>query len=267
MTKSLALTTVLIAAILNACGTLPKSGGYYEDDGPHAQPWVDVSEIPDAEPRAEPRSRYGNNTYTVNGNTYRPLQDPAGYRARGIASWYGKKFHGKRTANGERYSMYAMTAAHRILPLPSYVRVRNLENGRSVVVRVNDRGPFLHNRLIDLSYAAAARLGMIGTGTGLVEVQALTAGRPGIDGPGSGAPEKPRLYLQVGAFTLRDNADSLRARLVEAEFRPISIQSDTQDGVRLYRVHIGPLQSVEESDRLVERMADYGISDAHVIVQ
>lgn len=162
---------------LGACSTkrYSSSGGYYEDDGPGAIP-PDVANIPDAVPRSEPRSRSGNKPYQVFGKQYVPISDAAGYRERGVSSWYGKKFHGRPTSSGEPYDMYAMTAAHRTLPLPSYVRVRNLENGRSVIVRVNDRGPFLNNRIIDLSYAAAAKLGIIGRGTGMVEIETVTAG-------------------------------------------------------------------------------------------
>src|SRR3989344_3691277 len=164
---------------LSACGSLSRSGGYYQDDGPEARPPADVMAIPDAVPKSEPKSGRGNNAYTVEGKTYTPLTDVAGYHERGVASWYGKKFHGRRTSSGEPYDMYAMTAAHKTLPLPSYVRVRNLENGRSDLVRVHDRGPFLHDRLIDLSYAGAAKLGILGTGTGIVEVEAINPEDPG----------------------------------------------------------------------------------------
>src|SRR3972149_52315 len=236
---------VLLAA-LSACGTLPSGGGYYEDGAPGPRPPADFANVPDAVPKAEPRSPTGNNPYTVYGTTYSPLADTSGYRERGIASWYGKKFHGKRTSSGEPYDMYVMTAAHKTLPLPSYARVHNLQNGRSVVVRVNDRGPFLHNRLIDLSYAAAARLGILGTGTGTVELEAVSPEEPGtqvaqvktyplqVIAPAVAAREppaapatagRPKLYLQVGAFPQWDNATNLRNRLEREALRPISIQS------------------------------------------
>jgi hypothetical protein len=140
------LFLILLPMLLSACGTVPRSGGYYEDDGPDATPPADIAGIPDAVPKTEPRSLSGNKPYVVFGVTYTPLAETGDYRERGIASWYGKKFHGKRTSSGEPYDMYAMTAAHKTLPLPSYVRVRNLQNNRSVLVRVNDRGPFLHGR-------------------------------------------------------------------------------------------------------------------------
>jgi len=152
-----ALPALLALGLLAACAT-PR-GGYYQDDGPHARPRVDVSQVPDAVPRHEPANARNAQPYKVFGVSYRPLTTASGYRERGVASWYGKKFHGRKTSNGETYDMYAMTAAHKTLPLPSYARVRNLNNDRSVIVRVNDRGPFLDNRLIDLSYAAAHRLG------------------------------------------------------------------------------------------------------------
>jgi len=166
---------LLLAALLalGACSTT-RPGGYFEDDGPGQTP-PDVAKIADAVPKAEPLARSGNKPYDVYGKTYVPMRDGANYRERGVASWYGKKFHGRRTSSGEPYDMYAMSAAHKTLPLPSFVRVRSLENGRAAIVRVNDRGPFLNNRLIDLSYAAAAKLGIVGSGTGLVEVETVTA--------------------------------------------------------------------------------------------
>ncbi len=281
-------------AALSACGTLPSGGGYYEDDGPEARPPADVANVPDAVPKVEPRSATGNNPYTVYGTTYSPLADTSGYRERGIASWYGKKFHGKRTSSSEPYDMYAMTAAHKTLPLPSYARVRNLQNGRSVVVRVNDRGPFLHNRLIDLSYAAAARLGILGTGTGVVEVEAVSPEEPvaqlaqvktyplQVIAPAMAAEElpaspataaNPKLYLQVGAFTQWDNAVTLRDRLDREALRPISIQSSQAakgngpDAMRVYRVRVGPLTNVEEGDRLTQRAAQLGVTDARIVVE
>ncbi|OGI59184.1 MAG: hypothetical protein A2809_02760, partial [Candidatus Muproteobacteria bacterium RIFCSPHIGHO2_01_FULL_61_200] len=272
------LLLIPLLMLLSACGALTRSGGYYEDDGPAASPPADVANIPDAVPKAEPRSTSGNKPYSVYGTTYTPLSETSGYRERGIASWYGKKFHGRRTSSGEAYDMYAMTAAHKTLPLPSYVHVRNLQNNRAVVVRVNDRGPFLHNRLIDLSYAAAARLGILGTGTGVVEVGAVSPDEPStqvvktyplqIIPPAAAAEEisdspapaaGPRLYLQVGAFSQWDNAISLRNRLEREALRPVFVQSSQvgvnngADVARLYRVRVGPLASVEEGDRLTER--------------
>lgn len=285
---------VPLLLLLSACGTLPRGGGYYQDDGPQAHPPADVADIPDAVPKPEPRAASGNTPYTVDGKTYFPLADANGYRERGVASWYGKKFHGKRTSSGEPYDMYAMTAAHKTLPLPSYVRVRNLQNGRSIVVRVNDRGPFLQNRLIDLSYAGAAKLGILGTGTGVVEVDAINPEEPTIQvaqaktyplqivssavaveetPPSPVTAAAPKLYLQVGAFTRRDNAVNLRNRLEHESLRPIFIQptqasnGPTPETTRVYRVRIGPLANVEEGDRLTRRAAQLGVPDALIVVE
>lgn len=173
-----ALLLCLMALILlAACSSSPKrgGGGYYQDDGPGSTS-VNLDAIPDAVPKAEPLHRFANRPYTVLGRTYVPATTLAPYKARGTASWYGRKFHGQKTSTGEDYDMFAMSAAHPTLPLPSYARVTNLANGKSVVVRVNDRGPFLHDRLIDLSYAAAYRIGVAANGTGEVEVEALLPG-------------------------------------------------------------------------------------------
>jgi rare lipoprotein A len=264
---------VVATALAAGCSSVPR-GGYYQDDGPHRRPEVDVSKVPDAVPRNEPPNERNSRPYSVFGVSYRPLKTSRGYRERGVTSWYGKKFHGQRTANGETYDMYAMSAAHKTLPLPSYVRVRNLTNGKSVVVRVNDRGPFLNNRLIDLSYAAAARLGILGTGTGIVEVEALTGDEP-VTQMAARAPEPeplpkaaaPRLYLQVGAFTNRDNAENLKVRLADADLKSVHIQNSNLDATPLYRVRIGPLDNVDESDRLAERIVAQGLPNPVVIVE
>jgi rare lipoprotein A len=271
------LFTLAAVLLLGACSTVPR-GGYFEDDGPQARPPIDVMRVPDAVPRAEPLSASGNQPYEVFGVTYTPLAAARGYRERGIASWYGRKFHGRRTSSGEPYDMYTMTAAHRTLPLPSYVRVRNLQSGLSVVVRVNDRGPFLHNRLIDLSYAAAARLGMLGAGTAMVEVEAVmpdspvttaatTSGLQLIRNADAAGPDAvpPRLSVQVGAFSRYDNAATLRDRLQRAGFNPIYIQRP--DGAaKIYRVRIGPIETVERGDKLVLEVSRYGVTDALLVV-
>lgn len=157
-----------------ASGTKSAGGRYAMDSDAYPDQPPDVSNVPDAVPRVEPLSRSGNRpTYEVWGKTYHVLSDPAGYEKRGTASWYGEKFHGYATASGEIYDMYKMSAAHRSLPLPTYARVTSLDNDRSVIVKVNDRGPFHGDRLIDLSYAAAARLDILGNGTGRVRVEAI----------------------------------------------------------------------------------------------
>jgi rare lipoprotein A len=169
------LLAAALALLLAACSTTPsKKSVYYQDDGPPDRVPADVAAIPDAVPRVEPLHRGSSKPYTALGRTYTPLSGDVPFSQRGLASWYGRQFHGNRTANGELYDMLGMTAAHPILPLPSYVRVTNVRNGRSVIVRVNDRGPFKHDRVIDLSYAAAAKLGIAAAGTGEVEIERIT---------------------------------------------------------------------------------------------
>src|SRR4051812_12178223 len=177
-----------------SAASAPRSGGYYKDDGPGDQPPANLAEIPDAVPKDERPHRYANRPYTVFGANYVPLSQAQGYKERGTASWYGKKFHGQKTSSGELYDMYAMTGAHKTLPIPSYARVTNLANGRSVVVRINDRGPFHTERLIDLSYAAAYRLGYVSAGSAKVEVEAVSAAEAISRG----------IYLQVGAFASKE---------------------------------------------------------------
>lgn len=220
--------------------------------------------IPDAVPRPEPRSPSGNPPfYEVSGRRYFVLGSSAGYAERGVASWYGPNFHGGRTANGDTYDMYAMTAAHTTLPLPCHVRVTNLANGRSVVVRVNDRGPFVANRLIDLSYAAALKLGMVRQGTALVEVRAVSAAAAA-PVPAPSASKLNELYLQAGAFADQANAERLLVRMRAAGVGPAFVRSDERDGRTLYRVRVGPVPSVAEFDRMLEELRAIGVSDARL---
>ena len=162
---------------LVACGTSPKPGGYYKDDGPHANPPANLDRVPDAVPKSEPLHKYANQPYTALGNKYTPMTSVQPFRQRGLASWYGKRYHGQKTSSGEVYDMYQMTAAHPTLPIPSYARVTNVKNGKSVVVRINDRGPFKSSRVIDLSYVAAYKLGYIQDGQATVEVESIVPGR------------------------------------------------------------------------------------------
>jgi len=292
MRRQVAIFLALL--IVSACSSTPPrgGGGYYQDDGPPPSAPTDIWQLPEPVPKNEALSKYGNKPYSVFNKTYYPLKDISGYRERGVASWYGRKFHGKRASSGETYDMYALTAAHKTLPLPSYARVRNLANNRSLVVRVIDRGPFLDNRLIDLSYTAAARLGILGAGTGLVEVEGLTADDPPPkDGPVSreaGSRERPppkdasvahpagdrepsaaapKLYVQAGAFANLENARALGARLESGDFKPIEIQTAQLDNRAVHRVRIGPLASVEEGDRVAARVAGLGIDNAYIIVE
>ncbi len=247
-----------LAAGLAACG-----GTAQRDGGPSTPP-VDISAIPDAVPKFEPRTRAGNApSYTVLGRTYRVRADSAGYRERGVASWYGSKFHGKRTANGERYDMYAMTAAHKTLPIPSYVMVTNLLNGRQVVLRVNDRGPFVDDRVIDLSYVAAAKLDMLTIGTAPVEVVAVG---PGDTLPGPSFAKPATVWIQAGAFTVRDNAERLRARLDGTAGTPARIETAEVNGRQFFKVRLGPVASTAEADRLSRVLANHGIPDPLFVV-
>lgn len=257
--------------LLSACST-PRRGGYYEDDGPPARSARKIEAIADAVPRREPYSPSGNRPYTVFNKTYRPLTDIAGYRERGVASWYGKKFHGRRTSSGEAYDMYAMTAAHKTLPIPCYARVRNLRDGREVVVRVNDRGPFLENRLIDLSYAAATRLGIVAGGTGLVEVTAIPIGPDGNEVASArpvaqnvAATAAPALYIQLGAFATAANAEQLRAQFARAGFADVRVHRGGDAG--LYHVRIGPLDSVAASDDALARAQRVGAGAAYLVIE
>ena len=223
--------------------------------------------IPDAVPRVEPRSAHGNPPfYNVLGRRYYVLATADGYLDRGVASWYGPTFHGGNTSSGEPYDMYAMTAAHKTLPLPCYARVTNLRNGRSVVVRINDRGPFVANRLIDLSYSAAAKLDMIRDGTTLVEVRALTPSVPDVLTRTSAQPP-PALYVQAGAFTDQQNAQRLLARLRAAGLERAFIALPLQNGAHLYRVRLGPVESVAQFDELTARLNALGVPDARLAVE
>jgi rare lipoprotein A len=227
-------------------------------------PPADVAAIADAVPRAEPRSPHGNPPfYDVFGQRYYVLPSADGYLERGVASWYGPTFHGGNTSSGEVYDMYRMTAAHKTLPLPSYARVTNLRNGKSVIVRINDRGPFVANRLIDLSYTAAAKLDMLQGGTTLVEVRALTPGVPDELSRSTEAPA-PALYVQAGAFADPQNAQRTLARLQAAGLENASVASPVQGLSHLFRVRLGPVHSVAEFDELAARLAALGFPDARL---
>ncbi len=223
-----------------------------------------IDAIPDAVPRAEPRSAHGNPPfYDVYGRRYFVLASATGYLERGVASWYGPTFHGGNTSSGEQYDMYGMTAAHKTLPLPTYARVTNLRNGKSIVVRINDRGPFVANRLIDLSYTAAAKLDMLREGTTLVEVRALTPGVPD-DLSRSAASPPPALYMQAGAFADVQNAQHALEKLHAAGLASAFLVPPVPGRSRLYRLRLGPVSSVAEFDQLAARLAELGMPDARL---
>ena len=246
--------------------------------------------VPDAVPRDEPRSMYGNPPfYDVFGKRYFVLSSSADYVERGVASWYGPGFHKVRTSTGEPYDMYGMSAAHKTLPLPCYVRVTNLQNGRSIVVRVNDRGPFVGNRIIDLSYTAAAKLDMLRNGTAMVEVRTVgPASVPGVvppppsaappsAGPPAGPPGAPviapapvtsapvaALFVQAGAFADPANAQRLAQKLRDGGYGKVFVRDDVIAGRRMYRVRIGPVPDVPDFDRIVAALEQVGVRDAHL---
>ena len=261
-----------VVALLAACSS-PGPGPSVQRDGPGDG--RDLSQIPDAVPRVEPRSRGGNPTsYVVFGKRYHTLNSSQGFVERGIASWYGSKFHGRKTSNGETYDMYAMSAAHKKLPIPTYLEVTNLENGRQVIVRVNDRGPFHENRIVDLSYAAASRIGMLGKGTALVEIRAIDPAEP--SRPASNVRvastgelphgSQPRIYLQAGAFSSDSNARRLQQRLSNGLDRPVRVVSALTHAGKVHRVQVGPLASVEIADQVSEHLHGFGISEPLVVI-
>ena len=225
--------------------------------------------VPDAVPSREPRSRYGNpHTYVVFGQRYRTLPSSRGYVERGFASWYGRKFHKRLTSSREPYDMFAMTAAHRSLPLPTYVRVTHLENGRSAVVRINDRGPFHPGRIIDLSFAAAVRLGIADPGSGPVEVRALEPDEEGRSRPPPRVvPERLRYFVQVGAYTSERNA--AQAYTLAERLRPglASVRWIEQEDRIIHRVRIGPLSGPDETDRVLDGLHAAGMRDARVVIE
>jgi len=234
-------------------------GGLYaphiKDSTPDHLP--DTDAIPEPEVEALPRSRYGNRSpYQVLDRTYHVLDDPSGFVETGIASYYGEKFHGRRTSNQEVYDMYAFTAAHKSLPLPSFARVTNLDNGQSVVVRVNDRGPFHDGRVIDLSYAAAVKLGIHEAGLGRVEVRALTA-------QGAAPAPAAALHLQVGAFSVRANAEHALARLHEAGISRALLHAGESAGRPIWRLRI-PVESKEVS-ALTRRVSRLGLGTPQLV--
>jgi len=256
------------------------SSKYYADDGPPVLPPGDFDQVPDAVPKLEPLHRFANRPYTVLGRDYIPATMLRPYRERGIASWYGRKFHGQKTSIGEVYDMFAMTAAHPTLPLPSYARVTNGANGRSVVVRVNDRGPFLHGRIIDLSYAAAARLEIAQRGSGDVVVESivpadagppvarplppvadaavatapLVSQPPVVAEPAPGPALSGGFVVQLGAFANFANAQTFLAH-VQNQTATAQVEPRVRQTQGLWRVYVGPYAERDEARRVAERIA------------
>jgi rare lipoprotein A len=262
------------------------SGGFYDDtnqpqssryrsnsDSVPDGPPPDLSNLPEPVPKVEPHSLYGNKSpYSVLGRTYSVLPSARGYDERGIASFYGSKFHGYKTSNLEDYDMYKFTAASKVLPLPSYARVTNLQNGKSVIVRINDRGPFHEDRVIDLSYAAAVKIGVWPKGTGLVEVQGIDPSAP-VDQEAPPPPvvpppseHTPGIYLQVGAFADPANAEHVAEQLRTANFAPVQVVNATIGGRLVHRVRVGPLADVDSADRVTTQIEQMGLPHPQVAV-
>ncbi len=291
--RALFALATAVAIVIAGCSTAPKPppaaqpppsrpGGFYQDDGPPSQVPADIMSTPDAVPKIEPFHSGASRPYVALGRGYTPITDDRPLVQRGFASWYGRQFHGNRTSTGEIYDMFSMTAAHPTMPLPSYARVTNLRNGASVIVRVNDRGPFSDGRVIDLSYAAAMRLGIAATGTGEVEVQRIThreiaasstvptvaAAPPLPSSAGSAAAATApaatangRWAVQLGAFTGADRAQELLAR-VQAELAkpqagslPADLQPRIESDGGLHRVLLGALPEREAAATLATRVA------------
>ena len=296
------LWLLAIAATIAACSSVPKpeapatvpaapgspsvapppgSSKYYLDDGPGDRAPANLDAIPDAVPRPEPLHRFANRPYSVFGREYVPATSLRPYRERGVASWYGRKFHGQKTSSGETYDMYAMTAAHPTLPLPSYARVTNTATGRSVVVRVNDRGPFLHGRVVDLSFAAAHRIGIAQKGSGEVEVEAILPGDATVVAaaplpPVAAAPLAPPpaggtaaeagapmpvatveggFVVQLGAFASYANAQNFVAHLAN-QMAATGVEPKIRQVNGLYRVFVGPYPARDDARRTSDRLRE-----------
>ncbi|MGR3913839.1 MAG: septal ring lytic transglycosylase RlpA family protein [Gammaproteobacteria bacterium] len=276
------LPAACLAALLAGCGGGAPQVADAEAARALDQAPVDLDALADATPRLEPPSATGNDLYNVDGRRYRPLASSAGFVQRGLASWYGTDFHGRLTSTRERYDMYAMTAAHALLPLPSYARVTNLDNGRAVVVRINDRGPFVHGRVIDLSFAAAYKLDTLRRGIVRVEVRALPAdGEADGDAPGDADGVDARapadgnssgdaggdfvaatagasgMLVQIGAYSQLGNARALRERMLQAGYRVAELTPTSDDTGTVYRVRIGPYASHPEAQAAQRKLATF----------
>lgn len=266
------LTILVLTVMLVGCSTSPPSRySIKQDVAPDVE--LDVSKLPDPVPTYEPKSRGGNKSpYEVWGKTYHVLPTAEGYQERGGASWYGAKFHGHKTSNGETYNMYEMSAAHKSLPLPSYAKVTNLDNGRSVIVRVNDRGPFHEGRIIDLSYAAAKKLGYYSSGTANVEVEAIVIAPDAHIKPVLAATSVPvtlkeskkkplasgyGYFIQVGAFSTEQAAEQLKSRVdtvFESSKNKVFVTSSKDTAKVFHRVRMGPYYDLQKTEALLKQL-------------
>ena len=261
-------TGALLCLLLISC-----AGDRHEGSGPADGPSMrdlKASDVRDAVPRSEPIARYGNRSpYEVFGKKYTVMQSNKGYHERGVASWYGSKFHGRRTSSGETYDMHLATAAHKSLPLPTYAEVTNLDNGRKVIVKINDRGPFKNGRLIDMSYGAALRLGMIATGTARVDVRVIDVYSRSEEQTTVGdrvdnsilEGDSGENWLQVGAYRRREGAEQLVGQLLQADVFPVSIRNTGN----LFRVWLGPYMSTVELESVISRVIELGFERPHKV--
>jgi rare lipoprotein A len=248
------LLSATLSLLLSSCGSV-------RDSAPvnYTKQW---DEIPDAVPVTVKRSKYGNpDSYTVLGGTYYVKDSAEGFKQKGIASWYGNKFHGRRTSSGEEYNMYAMTAAHKTLPIPVFVEVKNIDNGRTAIVRVNDRGPFHEGRIIDLSYAAATKLGVAQTGTANVSIRVVTSAadrkrRRSEEFVESSVSESDKLYVQIAAFSTETNAQQHLKKLQDEGFFDVRLHTESKKGKKLYRVRIGPLPSEHVAKNVLSQLKE-----------
>ena len=274
--KKIHLLCITLSLLLSACqtqhSTLPASKNGNKQVARQHKPWVAKSTDPrytqsqdgatngpapkafkEPKPAHEPLSRYGNpDSYKVDGHHYQVLRKTSGYREKGLASWYGTKFHKMRTSSGEPYDMYAMTAAHKTLPLPTYLRVKNVKTGQTAIVKVNDRGPFHSDRILDLSYAAAHRLGLFPRGTALVEIETL-----------SGFSREARYYIQAGAFGTQDSARTLRDKLAGFSHAPVLIEKHSGR----YIVRTGPFSSKQEAEAMKQKLNAHGVYGSYAMLQ
>jgi len=254
-------------SILAGCSSFPKNDNSFDGRTPAMAP-------PKGKCRAS-ASQAGEN-YVVFGHRYHVLDSAIGYDERGIASWYGPNFHGKLTSSGLTYNMYAMTAASKVLPLCTWVKVSNLESGKSAIVQVTDRGPFVRNRIIDLSYSAAKALGVVHNGTALVEVEAISNPSATVPSnikqvsktyPAKHLHHRARIYVQIAAFTQHANAEKMRARLLLRQLGQIHISPKKVHHKTFYRVLIGPYRTVNQIDALTARLEHIGFHDTDVVIE
>ncbi|MCL2918066.1 septal ring lytic transglycosylase RlpA family protein [Shewanella litorisediminis] len=261
-----------IALVLGGCSSSPeptssnkpstKGDRYHQKHDAYPDSAPDVSQVPDAVPRYEPYSRGGNKPYSVMGKSYNVLASAANFRESGLASWYGTKFHGYHTSNGEVYDMYSMTAAHKTLPLPSFVRVRNLDNKKEVIVRVNDRGPFHEGRIIDLSYAAAYRLGMLNTGTARVEIETIYIPSPENEAYTS-SQDPNHYFIQVVASKDKDRLNRLGKELADK----YQLGYRLQEKDTLYRLQLGPLGHEGIASKMLQQMRQQGYPSGYLVTE